>query len=464
MTEHKHYLSAGGMVFAMQITRSGNLAQGGSTKPQESLQYLHTDHLGSVAVVTDDTGSVSERLAFDPWGKRRFPNGTADVNDTIVGSTIDRGFTMHEHLDEMGLIHMNGRIYDPLIGRFMSADPFIQAPENLQSHNRFAYVMNNPLSYTDPSGYFSLKKFFRTILAIAAVVVLGPGGYAPFFSGTGLAAGLGNAALAGFVSGAIQTGTLKGAINGAFSGVLFFGVGQFVPGPAGRLNKVVGHAVAGCVSSVAAGGSCRSGAIAAGFAEGITPYVPKFDSLAARVAVRAIVGGIGSKLAGGKFEDGAIQGAFGYLFNQVAHPDDLEGVNVDPAAEDLYEQYSQSRQLLPHEDIIKLYGEAYFDTLMITAPGSITQAALLKAVPFAVSSGGAYLERLVALAERVGYKGVAQALVVAGTSLGGAGGKGAVEAVIQLLKPAGQVVQRRNDLSKIKQIGTPKSGTRIAPE
>ena len=148
MTEHKHYLSAGGMVFAMQVTRSGNLTQGGSTKPAESLQYLHHDHLGSVAVVTDDTGSVVERLAFDPWGKRRFPNGTADVNDSIVGLTIDRGFTMHEHLDEMGLIHMNGRIFDPLIGRFMSADPFIQAPENLQSHNRFAYVMNNPLNHT----------------------------------------------------------------------------------------------------------------------------------------------------------------------------------------------------------------------------------------------------------------------------------------------------------------------------
>jgi hypothetical protein len=91
MTEHKHYLSAGGMVFAMQITRSGNLAQGGSTKPQENLQYLHTDHLGSVAVVTDQDGSVTERLAYDPWGKRRFPNGTADTNDSIIGLTLDRG-------------------------------------------------------------------------------------------------------------------------------------------------------------------------------------------------------------------------------------------------------------------------------------------------------------------------------------------------------------------------------------
>ena len=49
---------------------------------------------------------------------------------------------------------MNGRIYDPTLGRFLQADPHIQAPKNSQSYNRYAYVLNNPLSYTDPSGYF----------------------------------------------------------------------------------------------------------------------------------------------------------------------------------------------------------------------------------------------------------------------------------------------------------------------
>ena len=207
LVEHKHYLSAGGMVFAMQVKRAGNTASGGTSgtaKPQQSLQYLHHDHLGSVAVVTDDTGSVVERLAYDPWGKRRFTNGTADKNDEIVGLTLDRGFTMHENLDEMGVIHMNRRIYDPLIGRFMSADPFIQAPENLQSHNRFSYVMNNPLSYTDPSGYFSLKKLFKAIIGIIIAI------HAPqLFAKYGIAgasasvAGFVNAAAAGFLAGAV---------------------------------------------------------------------------------------------------------------------------------------------------------------------------------------------------------------------------------------------------------------------
>ena len=78
-----------------------------------------------------------------------------------MGVNTDRGYTLHEHLDEVGVIHVNGRVYDPLIGRFMSADPFVQSPGNLQSYNRYAYVMNNPLVFTDPSGYISLKSAFK---------------------------------------------------------------------------------------------------------------------------------------------------------------------------------------------------------------------------------------------------------------------------------------------------------------
>ena len=141
------------MVFALQVTRvpnvvGGNLAAGAPSVPgstqSASLRYLHHDHLGSVAAITDGTtGQVIERLAFDPWGKRRNTNGQADTTDSLTGLTTDRGYTEHEHLDEMGIIHMNGRVYDPLVGRMMSADPFIQAPGSLQSYNRYAYVMNN---------------------------------------------------------------------------------------------------------------------------------------------------------------------------------------------------------------------------------------------------------------------------------------------------------------------------------
>ncbi len=70
-----------------------------------------------------------------------------------------RGFTGHEHVDHAEVIHMNGRIYDPQTGRFMQADPIVQAPEHCQSPNRYSYVFNNPLSYTDPTGYEALIDF-----------------------------------------------------------------------------------------------------------------------------------------------------------------------------------------------------------------------------------------------------------------------------------------------------------------
>jgi RHS repeat-associated protein len=104
---------------------------------------------------------VIERMAYDPWGRRRFVNGGVDASDSLVGVNTDRGYTLHEHLDELGVIHMNGRVYDPYTARFMSADPFVQDAGNLQSYNRYSYVLNNPLAFTDPSGYFSLKKLFK---------------------------------------------------------------------------------------------------------------------------------------------------------------------------------------------------------------------------------------------------------------------------------------------------------------
>lgn len=70
----------------------------------------------------------------------------------------NRGFTDHEHLDGIGLIHMNGRVYDPVIGRFLSPDPWIQDPNNSQSFNRYSYVWNNPLRYTDPTGEVSMDQ------------------------------------------------------------------------------------------------------------------------------------------------------------------------------------------------------------------------------------------------------------------------------------------------------------------
>jgi RHS repeat-associated protein len=68
-----------------------------------------------------------------------------------------RGFTDHEQLDEVEIIHMNGRIYDPRLGRFLNADPIVQAPSYSQSYNRYAYTFNSPLSFVDPSGFGAIE-------------------------------------------------------------------------------------------------------------------------------------------------------------------------------------------------------------------------------------------------------------------------------------------------------------------
>ncbi|MCZ6804228.1 MAG: SpvB/TcaC N-terminal domain-containing protein [Proteobacteria bacterium] len=129
-------------------------------------RYLHKDHLGTLTAITDSIGNVVERFSFDAWGKRRATNLQDALDQIDIGllksAITTRGFTGHEQLDPVGLIHMNGRVYDAEIGRFISADPFVQDNTNLQALNRYSYVQNNPLSYTDPSGFF-LKKLFKKI-------------------------------------------------------------------------------------------------------------------------------------------------------------------------------------------------------------------------------------------------------------------------------------------------------------
>ena len=142
-----HYIRAGASVVAIDTEFRDDL----DAKTGEKTRYLHRDHLGSVTVVTNEAGGVEERFSYDAHGKRRLTDWQAGT--PVAAAETPRGFTGHEHLDAVGLIHMNGRVYDPTLGRFLSADPFVQAPETTQSFNRYSYVFNNPLSYTDPSGF-----------------------------------------------------------------------------------------------------------------------------------------------------------------------------------------------------------------------------------------------------------------------------------------------------------------------
>ncbi|ARD24080.1 RHS repeat-associated core domain-containing protein [Shewanella japonica] len=128
-----------------------------SYTPERSHQLLYTlrDRLGSATTMVDHQGNIISQRYFDPFGRTATASVAGSLGDLIEANGNRRGFTDHEHLNEQQLIHMNGRVYDYNMGRFMSVDPFIQSPTSTQSVNPYSYIMNNPLSGTDPTGYAS---------------------------------------------------------------------------------------------------------------------------------------------------------------------------------------------------------------------------------------------------------------------------------------------------------------------
>ncbi|MGI5975809.1 MAG: RHS repeat domain-containing protein [Paludibacter sp.] len=152
-----HYLS-GGAIYILSSPPSG--------EPEGAVYYTYTDYLGSLIALTNESGTVVERYAYDPWGTRRNPtNWTQTDNRTIW--IVNRGYTGHEHLDAFSIINMNGRVYDPLTAQFFSPDPFVQAPGNWLNFNRYAYAFGNPFKYTDPDG--------DTPLVFIAIALVGGG-------------------------------------------------------------------------------------------------------------------------------------------------------------------------------------------------------------------------------------------------------------------------------------------------
>ncbi|MDD2963672.1 MAG: FG-GAP-like repeat-containing protein [Bacteroidales bacterium] len=129
------------------FTRNGNT--------DSTLHFLVKDYAGSIIGILNPDGTYAQELSYDAWGRRRNPTTWQPYIGTMPQALYTRGYTMHEHLANFGLIDMKGRVYDPLVGHFLSADPFIQAPEFSLSFNRYSYCLNNPLLYTDPTGFFA---------------------------------------------------------------------------------------------------------------------------------------------------------------------------------------------------------------------------------------------------------------------------------------------------------------------
>ncbi len=148
VTTHRHSVLANGKVAAI-VSRPSS----GSV----TTVYPHRDHLSSIVKTTNGSGAVLDSMSFDAFGKRRNANWTADNSDLLFNGSSSlstkRGYTGHEHLDVVRLVHMNGRLQDPIIGRMISADILIPNVFDSQTYNRYSYVMNRPLSVTDPSGY-----------------------------------------------------------------------------------------------------------------------------------------------------------------------------------------------------------------------------------------------------------------------------------------------------------------------
>jgi len=341
LTELKHYIMTPLGRTAVRTVRMNGKVE---------TRYFHQDALGSIAAVTDEWGRVEKRYTFDAWGKRV---NTLDTHSSS-GGKVTRGFTDHEMLDDFGLIHMNGRVYDPVLGRFLSADPFVGDVGDSQDYNRYSYLGNNPLGGTDPSGFFSLKDAVK-IVAIVAVawVTAGAALYAigatsslwggmvmaataGFGSGT---AGLINAAVAGagagFGSGfagsllnggsigdAFKAGVIGGIVGG-IGGALTFGIGN-MSGDLGYWGTAGAHGVVQGGLNEAMGGDFRHGFYAGFAAAAAGAQIDKIPgtsgaAIAERVAASAVVGGTASVLGGGKFANGAVSGAFVRLFNEEAH-------------------------------------------------------------------------------------------------------------------------------------------------
>jgi len=139
----KYYITAGSRTIGVRQNRSGVW----------STQYWYKDQIDSNVATSDGNGLQVERLNYEPFGKRRAAAGATDVRGTLIASSTDRGFGEHEELDEVGLVNMNGRIYDASLGRFLSADPGVTHSGMSQSYNRYSYAENNPFGYIDPSGF-----------------------------------------------------------------------------------------------------------------------------------------------------------------------------------------------------------------------------------------------------------------------------------------------------------------------
>jgi len=280
----------------------------------DRMYYVVTDHLGSIVQIVDESGNPVMEKSFDAWGRLRNPQTWADLPSTYASDGWDRGYTGHEHLPSFGIINMNGRLYDPVMGRMFSPDPYIMGKGNTQGYNRYTYALNNPLIHTDPSG-----KILPVIVgAMIYGAIIGAASSAAVYAITAghefTWAGLGKSALFGGVAGAIGGGLTSAAssvIGPAFANSLAFGI---VRSSASQIaaNVIVGNKITAATIV---------GSVAGGLVQGsITPYSGvsgnAFSNITSELAYSGttaglaglVSGGVAAGLSGGNILDGAFKG------------------------------------------------------------------------------------------------------------------------------------------------------------
>lgn len=311
------------------------LIENKSNVSDDMIYYIHHDNLGSIQALTDEKGRLVQEMSYDVWGRRRnsetwkYFEFQADAR-----VKIEYGFCGHEHIDIFEMIDMDGRMYDPIIGRFMSPDPSIQNPDFSQSLNRYAYCLNNPLSLTDPTGYNWFSRNWKIVFSsIAAIAVT--------YLTAGTTASLGVAMLAGAAGGAtgsmtysvlnganifeVAKNTFTGAFWGAIGGAASFGCGEiaqiFKESKSALIAaKVLSHAASNSLINGAQGGNMLIGAFCGAFSSFSSSFMSNIGMKPIEnVIISSIIGGTLSEIGGGKFANGAISAAFGTILNEYKH-------------------------------------------------------------------------------------------------------------------------------------------------
>jgi len=264
---HIHYISAGEGLVAIVVRENGT----------DTYYYTYTDHLGSILTATNSAGTVVAEQNFDPWGRKRNTTNWTYTSVQSVPVWLYRGYTGHEDMPEFGLINMNGRLYDPILNRMLSADNEVPSALSTQGYNRYSYAFNNPLLYTDPDGEHPgilIGAIIGGVVNLTVGLIRGEvknlrDGL--FYLGTGAAIGAlagatGGASLAatGLSGASIAGGAVAGAVGGAVGGALTEATNAtyqtLIYGAPGRnigrraLQGFIGGAVSGAVIGGVVGG------------------------------------------------------------------------------------------------------------------------------------------------------------------------------------------------------------------